>query len=118
MEGVMARESIDMKTLQLIKQVILEEAGKLGLEVEKVILFGSRARGEARPDSDYDILVVVKGRVDRRVRRELSARVSTRIVRLLLVPVDLIVTSSERWREYSDVVGTVEEVAASEGVPA
>lgn len=26
---------------------------------QKVILFGSRARGEARPESDYDLLVVV-----------------------------------------------------------
>ncbi len=26
---------------------------------EEVYLFGSRARGEARPDSDYDLLVVV-----------------------------------------------------------
>ncbi len=26
---------------------------------KKIILFGSRARGEARPESDYDLLVVV-----------------------------------------------------------
>ena len=25
---------------------------------DKIVLFGSRARGEARPDSDYDILVI------------------------------------------------------------
>ena len=25
---------------------------------QKIILFGSRARGQARPDSDYDILVI------------------------------------------------------------
>lgn len=29
------------------------------LSPEKVYLFGSKARGEAGPDSDYDILVVV-----------------------------------------------------------
>ncbi len=26
-------------------------------KIERVVLFGSRARGEARPDSDYDIAV-------------------------------------------------------------
>lgn len=31
-------------------------------EIYLVQLFGSRARGDARPDSDYDILVVVKDR--------------------------------------------------------
>jgi predicted nucleotidyltransferase len=30
-----------------------------GRRVTKVVLFGSRARGDARPDSDYDLLVVV-----------------------------------------------------------
>ncbi|HXA20987.1 MAG TPA: nucleotidyltransferase domain-containing protein [Acetobacteraceae bacterium] len=41
--------------------------------VEKVILFGSRARGQARQDSDYDVAVVVCDLSDRRrVRRILS----------------------------------------------
>ncbi|HEY3356089.1 MAG TPA: nucleotidyltransferase domain-containing protein [Polyangia bacterium] len=33
---------------------------RLGEEVVRVSLFGSRARGEARPDSDLDVLVVVR----------------------------------------------------------
>jgi predicted nucleotidyltransferase len=41
--------------------------------VEKLILFGSRARGEARADSDYDVAVIVRDLSDRpRVRRVLS----------------------------------------------
>jgi len=41
--------------------------------VEKLILFGSRARGQAHPDSDYDVAVMVRDLVDRRgVRRLLS----------------------------------------------
>jgi predicted nucleotidyltransferase len=28
-----------------------------GARVERVVLFGSRARGDARPDSDYDVAV-------------------------------------------------------------
>jgi len=36
-----------------------------GSRLERVVLFGSRARGEARPDSDYDVAVFVKGLEDR-----------------------------------------------------
>jgi len=31
-----------------------------GDRVERVVLFGSRARGDAKPDSDYDIAVFIK----------------------------------------------------------
>lgn len=32
-----------------------------GERIERVVLFGSRARGDARPGSDYDIAVFLKG---------------------------------------------------------
>jgi uncharacterized protein len=31
-----------------------------GERIERVVLFGSRARGDARPDSDYDMVVFLK----------------------------------------------------------
>jgi predicted nucleotidyltransferase len=36
-----------------------------------VILYGSRARGDARIDSDYDLLVVVDGEVDWRLEDQI-----------------------------------------------
>jgi len=32
-----------------------------GARLERVVLFGSRARGDARPDSDYDVAVFLRG---------------------------------------------------------
>jgi predicted nucleotidyltransferase len=36
-----------------------------GDRIERVVLFGSRARGDAREDSDYDVAVFLKGLADR-----------------------------------------------------
>lgn len=36
-----------------------------GDQIERVVLFGSRARGDARPDSDYDVAVFLKNFHDR-----------------------------------------------------
>jgi predicted nucleotidyltransferase len=36
-----------------------------GNRIERVVLFGSRARGDAREDSDYDVAVFLKGVADR-----------------------------------------------------
>ncbi|CBE67338.1 MAG: nucleotidyltransferase domain-containing protein [Candidatus Methylomirabilis oxygeniifera] len=35
---------------------------RLGNHIRHIVLFGSRARGEAREDSDYDVLVIVDQR--------------------------------------------------------
>ena len=36
-----------------------------GNEIERVVLFGSRARGDARADSDYDVAIFIRGFNDR-----------------------------------------------------
>ena len=46
--------------LQNLKEVVAPIAEEYGLA--RVSLFGSRARGEERPDSDYDLLIS-KGRL-------------------------------------------------------
>jgi predicted nucleotidyltransferase len=78
---------------------------------EQVILFGSHARGEAGPDSDVDLLVVMPF--------EGTARDKALAIRQalhdILVPLDVIVTSPEDFAWRKDVIGTIEWPAAREG---
>lgn len=78
---------------------------------EKIILFGSRARGDARPDSDVDLLVVMPVK---------KSKWETKwAIHQALPPtpvsVDVIVTTPEDFAWRKDVVGTIEWPAAREG---
>ena len=44
-----------------LKDVVVALHEHLGASLRGVVLFGSRARGEARPESDWDLLVVADG---------------------------------------------------------
>ena len=51
-----------------------------GERLERVVLFGSRARGEARPDSDYDVAVFLKALPDRWVELDRLADLRVRFL--------------------------------------
>jgi len=78
---------------------------------DRIILFGSHARGEAGPESDIDLLVVMPVKGSKR-QRQLEVRMALPNTRL---PVDVIVTRPEEFAWRKDVVGTIEWPAAREG---
>lgn len=78
---------------------------------EKVILFGSHARGEAGPDSDVDLLVVMPVRGSRR-EKAIEIGVALHDIR---VPKDIIVTTPEDFEWRKEIVGTIERPAVREG---
>ena len=78
---------------------------------DRIILFGSAARGDAGPESDLDLLVVKRGVEHRR-------RLAQLIYRRLLgveVPVDVLVVTPEDIEESRDKVGTIIGPALREG---
>ncbi len=78
---------------------------------EQIILFGSQARGDAGPDSDIDLLVVmpVEGSV---VEKRLEIRGALHDIP---IPVDVVVTTPEEFAWRKDFVGTIEWPATREG---
>ena len=78
---------------------------------QQIILFGSQARGDARPDSDLDLLVVKEEMESPRAE---AARIY-RALAGLRVPMDIVVARSDYVRRHRDVVGTIVRPALREG---
>lgn len=78
---------------------------------DKIILFGSHARGDAGPDSDVDLLVVMPISGSKR-RKAVEIGVALHDIRL---PKDIIVTTPDEFEWRKDTIGTIEWPAWREG---
>lgn len=77
----------------------------------RIILFGSYARGEARADSDLDLLIVEPDVADRAAE---TVRLSSLLGRRL-VPADVVVMSRSAYERERTLPNTVAYRAAREG---
>lgn len=78
---------------------------------EKIILFGSYARGTAQADSDVDLLIILP-KIQH--QREESLRIR-RSLRGLLVPVDILLATTEQIERLGEMPGLIYRTALQEG---
>jgi len=81
------------------------------VQPQRVLLFGSSVRGQFTPDSDLDVLVIVRGPVHRRY----LAQKIIRNLRGIGAPVDIVVATEEDIARYGDKFGTILRPALLEG---
>ncbi len=84
-------------------------------QVKSIVLFGSKARGDAGPDSDIDVIVVLTND-DPHLRssvRRLTARVSLEYDLLISVRA----VGRSRWRELSRYRFPIYRAIQAEGIP-
>lgn len=93
------------KIQQMVRRIVEQ------FDPEKIILFGSHARGTAGPDSDVDLLVVMRVAGSRREKAtEIDRALSDRDVSL-----DLIVITPEQFERDRNLIGTIVRPAIREG---
>jgi predicted nucleotidyltransferase len=100
--------------MTLTEEALVAEAGRRLIAAAPeadVILFGSRARGESRPDSDLDLLVIEpdferRGEEYGRLRRELRG---------LDVAIDLVIYRKREVEKWRNVPGSFLHRVLGEG---
>lgn len=88
-----------------IKETVVEVCGELGIGLEEVVLFGSRARGDFSEDSDWNILLVTGRELGWKERLRLSGEIRKRLYemkpttsRILPLKLDIRATTLFRGR--------------------
>lgn len=96
----------DLKLAEIVKRLVD------AVEPERIYLFGSRARGKAALDSDYDLLVVVPGSELPAHRRDQRA---FRALKGVGVAKDVLVWTREEFDSRSRVACSLPATVLREG---
>ncbi len=86
-----------------------------GYSLEKIILFGSRARGDNANDSDYDVLVIIKEDPDWIIRENLCSEIRKAMARED-INIDILIRSMSHIKSVQNEQGNVISYAMEEGI--
>jgi hypothetical protein len=86
------------------------------LPESKILLFGSRARGDGDRESDYDLLIVTADTYAPRVKMNWENKIRKALVYSLRAPFDVILESEHEINEKKDLTGHIIYYAMKEAV--
>ena len=106
MEVAHPDDTVEQAVAALLERIVA------ALSPEAVYLFGSRARGDARRDSDFDLLVVVS---DETPRDKIRLTSTYKLSRGTGIPADVIACRRRWFDRNREQVGTLSYKAVHEG---
>jgi len=81
----------------------------------EIILFGSRARSDNSPDSDYDLMVIIPDKMDYSEKIEFSCKI-TALLAKEKISADVLVENRDEINKKKFYIGSVVREALKEGI--
>lgn len=104
----------DQETKEYILRILREEFFAQGIELATIIFFGSRARGNARPESDWDFIVVCKNRLDRKQKTDIWLTINQKLAEHR-IDADILIKNEMEFEQDKLDTGKVTYYALKEG---
>lgn len=105
-----------MNTREHLTKIIRTILQAHDIQIEQIYLFGSRAQGTARPDSDWDVYVLVDDDLAFADRRRLTTEIKRELARQR-IPNDVILKSNKQFQVSKIYPGHLAYTVAQEGIP-
>lgn len=107
----MSRDTIKI----LAKSIILDEFAKRDIHVKDLLLFGSQARGDNNPDSDWDFFVIIGQEIQHSDKVAIVAEIQRKLAKHSLF-VDIVVKSETSVNTERKNVGFITYYALKDGI--
>lgn len=82
----------------------------------RILLFGSQAKGTADKQSDYDLLVITKRKIERETKLDILSKLNRDLVRAIDAPVDVLMKSEREAKIDQQLPGHIVQTAFREGI--
>ncbi len=106
-----------MLSKRTIKDEIDSILREMGFNLAQIILFGSRAKGNFSQFSDWDILVIVKEDIDRKLKKRIWHTIYSRLHnRFPKASFDIFIKPEREFEDEKFVVNTLSNEAIEEGM--
>lgn len=109
--GIKNRKNAKLVALDVIRKSFSLK----NINIENIIFFGSRARGDNKRDSDWDFLVVVDKELNFREKSRIIIEIKRSLARLG-IPNDLLVQSRDKFNFMKSQPGNISYAANIEGI--
>jgi len=97
-----------------ISEIIKKQVNSV-LPAVKILIFGSRARGDFKYASDYDIMIVTKNTIAAREKIKLCSSVAKRLASCG-IDADVLMNSEEEIKSKKELRGHIVRTVMKEGV--
>lgn len=100
-----------IKALSILKNLIIQR----GITIERIVIFGSYARGEEKKGSDIDIIVVSRDFEGKDIfeKVEIASGLHRELVERTMMPADIMYYSPTEWEEGNSIII---DMAKEEGI--
>lgn len=109
-------ENRDMNLTKQIKACIDKTLKKAGIHNHKIYLFGSRARSEAKKDSDFDLLILVESDLIDSEKMDLFGKIRLELM-AFRYSFDIIIKTIGDFEKERNTFGTLSYSIQQEAVP-
>lgn len=101
----------NIKTINILKSLVKQR----GMDVDKIVIFGSYARGEEKKGSDIDIIVVSRDFEGKDIfeKVEIASGLHRELVERTMMPADIMYYSPTEWEEGNSIII---DMAKEEGI--
>lgn len=99
-----------------LADIIRTEFAQYEISVQSVYLFGSRALGTAKADSDWDFLIITQKDIERPLQRKILTRIRKRLIFEFNLDSDILVLSEKSLASTRADKGRISFYALRDGM--